>query len=241
MNRGAKHGLTILSLPILFFMSTRISGLAQTGQEGSRAQRGFYIGVFYTGLNTPTFRLPSGGEEIAGLQSASLPGFMAGYQYESGPIGLGARVVYWHTSLQNFVVPQMPGSLTMVSYADPAFTHITLDLLIEWICAQRLGVGIYGLLGLGSSTESYTISGSDFPDWNGQKRLSEFDYSYGFGAKFAPLKWISLIAEIRWMPGDKTSEFEFSYSEGGWDYYHVTDTYTTNYTTLASAGLSLHF
>jgi Outer membrane protein beta-barrel domain len=241
MKKNIMHMLVIFALLFPAVFSSRIPGFAQNTEEFPRAQRGFYIGAFYTGISTPTFRMASGGEELAVPQSSSTPGFMAGYQYDLGKFGFGARILYWHTSFKNFGAPEMPGSPTYVSYADPAFTHISFDLIIEWVCVQTLRVGLYGFLGMGSSTESYTISGSVFPEWNGQKSLSEFDYSYGLGAKFSPIKLISIIAEIRWMPGDRTTDLEYLYTKGGYDYFKVGDSYTTNFTTFASAGLSFHF
>ena len=49
----------------------------------------------------------------------------------------------------------MPGSPTYVRYTNPAFTHVTLDLLLEWIALAKPRVGAYGLLGLASSTERW--------------------------------------------------------------------------------------
>jgi hypothetical protein len=241
MRKNIKGALVMVCLFVLALAASNIPSFAQLVQEFPRAQKGFYIGAFYTGIDTPTFRMASGHEEIAIPQSSSMPGFMAGYQYDLGKLGLGARLLYWHTSFVKFAAPEMPGSIYYVNYADPAFTHISFDLIVEWICVQKLRVGLYGFLGMGSSTESYTLSGAVFPEWNGQKSISEFDYSYGLGAKFSPIKLLSLIAEIRWMPGDRTSDLEFLYSKGGYDYFRVLDTYTTNFTTFASAGLSIHF
>jgi hypothetical protein len=207
----------------------------------SRSQRGFYLGALYSGISNPTFRYPSGGEELAVKQSASSLGFLAGYQYDFERFGLGARAIYWHASFEDFNSEDMPGSQHYVNYANPALTHISFDLLVEWIATKKFFVGIYGLMGMASSTESYNISGSDFPEWNDQKSLTEFDYSYGFGIKISPLKLVSVITEIRWIPGDGTQELDFLYSSGGYNYYNPGDEYTKNHTTILSLGLTFHF
>ena len=241
MKKNIKGAFAMTCLLVLALFASSPSSFAQIVKEFPRAQRGFYIGAFYSGLDTPTFRMPAGDEEMVVPQSASLPGFMVGYQYDLRTFGFGGRILYWHTSLNNFGSPEMTGSPTYVNYADPAFTHITFDLIIEWICVQKLRVGIYGFLGMGWSTESYTISGSVFPEWNGQKSLTEFDYTYGLGVKFSPLKLISLVAEYRWMPGDLSLDMKFLYSKGGYNYYEPQGSHTANFTTIASAGLSFHF
>jgi hypothetical protein len=215
---------------------------SQNDKEQFRSQRGFYLGAVYSVIKNPTFR-PNGGEEIVVSQTASSPGFLAGYQYDITRFGFGARAIYWHASFQNFAFEEMPGSPFPVylKYTDPAFSHFSIDLLVEWIATKKFYVGIYGLLGLASSTERYNISGSTFPEWNGQKSLSEFDYSYGLGIKISPLKIVSIIAEIRWIPGDETQDLIYLYSSGGYDYFKAGDRYTTNFTTIFSAGLSFNF
>ena len=82
MNKEHPRVLFVLGFAILVFASAGVPASAQDGQ------RGFCFGAFYTGFNTPTFRMPSGGEELAVPQSASAPGFMSGFQYDSGKIGV---------------------------------------------------------------------------------------------------------------------------------------------------------
>ncbi|HEX2695629.1 MAG TPA: hypothetical protein VHP61_07725 [Acidobacteriota bacterium] len=103
-------------------------------------------------------------------------------------------------------------------------------------------MGIYGLLGLASSTEEYLISGSVFPEWNGNKSLSEFDYSYGLGVRFSPVKMLSAFTEFRFIPGDRTTEYKgYLYSDDTFDYFRNSRSYTKNYSSLLSAGLSVNF
>lgn len=217
--------------------------------EKSRSQRGFYLGALYSVIKNPTFRSPgpsgSGGEEIAVNQSASSLGFLAGYQYDFGKFGLGARAIYWHASFEDYTIKETfgAGAQPYVNYTEPAFTHISFDLLVEWIPMKKFYLGIYGLLGMASSTESYNISGAIFPEWDGHKSLTEFDYSYGLGIKISPLKWVSVIVEIRWIPGDATYDMNGT-TIGKYTYYTI-DPYDTghieNFTKIFSAGLSFHF
>lgn len=68
------------------------------------------------------------------------------------------------------------------------------------------------------------------------KSKIEFDGSYGLGIRIAPVKWISVISEIRWIPGETNLELEFLYSKGDYNYYKIIDRYTKNFTTFFSAG-----
>lgn len=226
---------------LLLVFAAGNTSLAQNNNDKSNIQGSFSVGALYSSFNNPTFRYPSGGEELYLPQSSFSPGFFAGYQYNISQLGFGARVIYWHTSFKDFFSEEMPGSQTFVNYIDPAFTHISFDLYIEWILTKKFHFGIYGLLGMASSTEKYDISGSSFPEWNGQKSLTEFDYSYGFGIKISPVKWVSVIAEIRWIPGDATHPLKFLYSQGIWNYYQVLPGYSTNKTAIISTGLSFNF
>jgi|GEM_PF-3289006 len=206
--------------------------------------KGFYVGALYSSLSNPTFRLPSGYEEVSIPQSASAPSFMLGYDFGWSGFGIGGRLLYFHAGLKPFVVSEMPGSPypTFVTYADPGFTHISFDILVHWLPFRDVTLGIYGLLGLASSTEKYLISGSTFPEWNGSKSLSEFDYSYGLGVRFSPVKLLSIFAEIRFIPGDLTTEYsDYLYSDDMYNYYANARSFTKNTSTLLSLGLSANF
>ena len=216
---------------------------AQSSGE-KRYFRGFYLGALYSSISDPTFRLPSGSGELPVLQSASAPAFMVGYDIGGGGFGVGARLFYFHSSFNTFAFSEQPGSLypSFAKYADPKFTHISFDFLVHWLPFRDLTLGIYALLGLASSTESYLISGSIFPEWDGNQSRSEFDYSYGLGVRFSPVKMMSIFAELRFIPGDSTTEYTgYLYSDDTYDYFQHARSFTQNTTSLLSIGLSVNF
>jgi hypothetical protein len=217
----------------------QISGQSNTNDDEFKSQRGFYLGGVFTTIKNPTFRPIS--HEVVIPQTAYLPGFNGGYWLDTRHLGMGTRIFVWHTSFEDFATEEMPGSPTIISLSEPTFSHISLDLLLEWIIPRKSFFGIYGLAGLALSRESYFISGATFDIWNGEKNLTEFDYSYGLGIRISPIKWISIISEIRWIPGVATTPLKFLYSKNNVNYYAASgETRVKNKTPVISAGLSLN-
>lgn len=247
MSKGAvRFGLVILAAGALALCA--IPASAQV--SGERAYfRGFYIGGMFSSLSNPTFRQPGGYGELPVPQSASGPAFMLGYDIGAGGFGLGARALYFHAAYQTFAVSEFPSSpydsgqyTTFIQYADPGFTHISLDLLVHWLPFRGLTLGIYGLLGMASSTEKYVISGSSIPEFNGSASRSEFDYSYGLGLRFSPVKMVSFFGEYRLIPGDLTTEYtDYLYSDDVYNYYGNSRSFTENTSGMFSFGLSVNF
>jgi hypothetical protein len=93
-----------------------------------------------------------------------------------------------------------------VAYDDPAVQLWFFDLGLQIRLMQRAPLFVSGVLGMGQERESYTISGAAFPEWNGNKTLNEFQYSYGLGAQVGPYRHVALFGEWRAVPGDLTTE-----------------------------------
>ncbi len=236
----------VLAVSATLAIVLSLAGAASAQSAEKKAFRGFYLGALYSSMSNPHFRGPSGSGELPIPQSASAPGFMLGYDIGAGGFGLGARLVYFHAAYKSFATTEMPGMpvewATFVQYADPKFTHISGDLMVYWLPFRGVTFGIYGLLGLASSSESYGISGSTFPEWNGLKSIGEFDYSYGLGLRFSPLRMISAFGEIRFIPGNLTTTYhDYLYSDDTWDYFGHSHSYTANTSSLLSFGLSVNF
>jgi hypothetical protein len=171
-----------------------------------------------------------------------MPALVAGYDIGSGYAGFGVRGIYFGTDFQSFATPEMPGGLEIVRYADPKYTVFMVDLLLHWAPARSRIFSAYGFLGLGTSAKKYTISDSVFPEWNGAKSLSEFEYSYGLGLRVRPVKLVSAFAEGRLIPGDQIIEGKnFLYSDGTYDYYEYGHAYTSHFTKVIAGGLAFHF
>jgi hypothetical protein len=213
---------------------------AQEARHGFRG--GFYFGALYGSLSGPTFRYPGGGEQLSISQAKTVPNFVIGYDIGSGPLGAGLRMSYLTASFGGFVTPDMPGGVNLVGYADPKYTLIMGDIMLYWAPARSNLFSIYGFLGLGAGHRTYTVSGSVFPEWNGARSVTEFEYSYGLGLRVKPVRFVGLFGEFRLIPGDRTTEFKhFLYSDGVWDYYEYADSYTSHFTPYIAGGLSFHF
>jgi hypothetical protein len=235
---------TILLLSLGFCLVVGSAADAIGGPiTGGGPHKGFYLGALYASIGNPLYRFPSGSEQLSIPGTSGNIGFLAGYDFAWNALGVGARIVYSGGAFQDFAAPQMPG-MTFAPYAkytDPKLSFIFLDLLLSWYPGGSGLFGVYGYLALGSGTESYTISGSDFPQWNGSKSLTEFRYGFGGGLRFTPLRFISLVGDLRLVAGDLVTEYtDFLYSDGTWNYYGNANQ-KTKYTTLLSFGLSINF
>jgi hypothetical protein len=204
---------------------------------------GFYLAPGYAMARTPLFRQPSGSSEAAIPQNNSAILFAGGYEHSLRSIFFGLRFAYWRNTYHNFSYPEMPNSPypVYVQYSNPKKTYIYGDIIAGWIPDKAGMFGLYGLLGLGSNGESYTLSGSDFQEWNGQKSKSEFNYSYGLGAKFTPIHLLSLFGEFRLTPGVASPKLKYLGEDEKYYYYEYLGTTTSNYTTALSIGLMINF
>ena len=212
--------------------------------QGSTSRHGFYIGGFYSSVANPTFRQAGTTTELPVPQTASAPGFLLGYHYDFGAVGVALQALYLHASYKTFAYTDNPGAFTpnFVQFGDPSLTHYSADLIVQWFPMKSYYLGIYGFLGLGATTESYTVSNAAFMQWNGQTSRTDFDYSYGLGVRVSPVKLISLFGELRLMPGDLTTEYTgYLYSDDTYDYFQNAKSFTNNTTTLVSFGLTLNF
>lgn len=73
-------------------------------------------------------------------------------------------------------------------YSKPGYQVYFLDLLLHFVPVPEIPFSLYGFLGLGGDTEKYSPSGAIFPQWNGEKSITEFVYSYGLGSRLFAIK-----------------------------------------------------
>lgn len=217
-------------------------GLAQDDGPRNNRPGGVFASYLYSSFSDPMFRGPGNGSEVSVSQSASGTGLQLGYLYLGESFGAGAGFTYWRTvEFNSFRAPAMPGSGSYVSYRNPHYSMWFFDTQVHWL-PTKLNVSMYGVLGLGSNSESCTISGatSPFTDWNGSRNVSSFQYSYGFGLQIFPLRNVSVHAEYRLIPGTAALETaDFLYSREGYDYYTVNDVRTERHTGVFSLGISI--
>jgi hypothetical protein len=229
----------------VFLAFVLLPSLVFAEEGGAFPHSGFFLSAHYSSVGGPIFRAASGNEEVAISGSSGKPGFMIGYEYNWEKFGFAARVSYFQASYPNFQAPEMPGSMspymTYVKYDSPRLTFLFLDLIVQWFPVKNGLLGIYALLGMGVGSENYTLSGSNFSDWNGPKSLSEFDYSYGFGVRFSPVRFVSLFGEMRFVPGDTSTDLKFLYSDSKYDYFQVGASSTPHTSSIFLAGLAVNF
>jgi len=219
----------------IFFLLTAIALPAATA-AASNPHRGFFISASFQSMWSPLFKEASGHSEVQVDQSSGGASFAGGYEYNWEKFGVGARLCYFGGRFAGFSASEMAGSQTSVKYADPKLSFIFFDMILRWFPVANV-FGIDGFLGLGSGTESYAISGSNFPEWNGAKKISEFDFSYGLGARFNPAAWISLLAELRWIPGVGTPPDSYWIING----IAMNSLTFKNHTMILTAGISANF
>jgi opacity protein-like surface antigen len=212
--------------------------------EGPRSNRpgGVFASYLYSSFSDPIFRGPGDGGEVSVAEAASGTGLQLGYLYLGKSFGAGAGLTYWRTvEFNSFRAPTMPGSGSYVSYRNPHYSLWFFDMQLHWL-PTTLNVSIYGVFGLGSNSESYTISDATAPfeEWNGSKDVSSFQYSYGFGLQIFPLRNVSLHAEYRRIPGATTTVAgDFLFTREGYDYYTVKDVKSRNHVGIISFGVSI--
>ncbi|MGA2586265.1 MAG: hypothetical protein ABSF88_04470 [Candidatus Aminicenantales bacterium] len=237
-----KKIIIFIGIGILCVAASPVFG-AEEKASANGPHRGFYLGGFYHSMGGPLFHYPGEGEELSISATAGSMGFFAGYDFAWASFGAGARLIYAGGAFPNFSAPEMPGMTfgPNVKYTDPKLSFIFLDLMLSWYPVESGLFGVYGYLGLGSGTESYTLSGSDFPQWNGAKSISKFDYSFGGGVRLTPIRYVSLFGELRLIAGDLVTEYSnYLYSDDTWNYYGSA-TQSTKYTTMFTFGLSVNF
>ena len=233
---------TNLFISLLLVLPLTVTA-AESGSGRQLRHSGFYLAPGYAMARTPLFKQPSGSSEAAIPQKNNSILFAGGYEHSLRSVFFGLRFAFWQNSYHNFSFPEMPNSPypVYVLYSNPKKTYISGDIIVGWIPDKAGMFGLYGLFGMGLNSESYTLSGSDFPQWNGQKSISEFNYSYGLGVKFTPINLLSLFADFRLFPGVLSQKLKYLYSDDTYDYFRYLGSETSNYTKALSIGLMINF
>lgn len=206
-----------------------------------------HLALLSTSVQNPIVRPASGGGELELPQSARTwsPRLSGLWAWEN--LGFEAGVSYLKVDLQPFVASDFavpaPGAAP-THYSSPSWRLITVDLMVHWVPLRWLPIDLYGLLGLSDRAYAYTAAGASFEQWNGLKENNEFTYGYGFGVRLMPVRWVSLLAEIRWMPGDSITPLTDCTpipDEPGWETCRLGSSSTASYTRLLSVGVAINF
>jgi len=227
----------------MFLLIGTAAAAESPAKASSGPPKGFYIGTGYSSLGNPLFRFPSGNEQLSIAGTAGGLGFLAGYDFAWETFGVGARLAAAGGSFENFATPSMPGDTLSpyARYSDPKMSFIFLDLMASWYPARSGLIGLYAYMALGMGKETYTISNAVFAEWNGEKSLTAFDYGFGFSLRLTPVRFVSLIGDLRLVAGDQVTEYsDFLYSDGTWNYWGKAES-KTKYTSVLTLGLAFNF
>lgn len=206
-----------------------------------------HLALLSTSISTPILRPASGHGELAVPQttrawSPRLSGFLG-----AGNFGIEGGISWLQTDLTSFEASDFavgaPGEAP-TRYANPSWRLISVDLMLHWLPLRWLPVDLYGVLGMADWAYSYQVSGATFPEWNGAKGDNEFTYGYGLGLRLMPIRYVSLLAEIRWMQGDSSTALTDCTpipDEPGWSWCHAGPSETKSSTRLVSIGAAVNF
>lgn len=212
----ATHGLRKLSLiPALGILMPAAARpqAAEGGTATVRSRMSYAVSVMQTRFSDPIFREPGpgGGSELPVSGSLTTWGIRGSATlWPISRLGVEAGVlVLGRARFDDFVFTDEfggGGSGSNVSYDEPTVQLWFFDLGLRFRLTPRAPLFVSGVLGMGQERESYAITGAAFPEWNGSKTLSEFQYSYGIGAQVGPFRHVALFGEWRVVPGDLITE-----------------------------------
>lgn len=240
----------ILVVVIVVFSLLNSTTNPALAQERSRRGLGrirgtVSVGAATSSFGTPIVRHPSGGEELPVDQTKQTAAFRASWFPLAGERGaLEIGLSYWKTAFEGFQFreQQQPTSQPSTTYTGPEVSLLFFDIALHVAPSKRVPWSIYGVLGMGSEGEKYTVSDATFSVWNGPKSNREFQFSYGLGTRVFPIRYVSLFAEFRFAPGDLVTEsgvcYVFTQGSTSWD---TCSGHFENHSTLLSLGGALHF
>lgn len=207
---SARHLLAAL----LWLLLSGVPGLAEgqkivpgTGARNSRGpgrvHRSLSLTVLSTKYHNPFLREPDvlgyGSDDVPSGQTIPTVGGRLSWLATQGRGGLEFGVAYWSVRLDDFTHVLVNGE--SVSYSDASVTLIQADLIGLGAPLRGFPAYVYGVLGFGLRRRSYTITGSPFSEVNGPRRRKEFQSSYGLGVRLSPIRQVSVVGELRWVPG----------------------------------------
>lgn len=210
---------------------------------------GFFVQTSYSMLDRPIFRPPDeGGRQIPVRLSKNAFGYAGGYESIGEQFGYGLGISYWSVAIPDFRYDAWEGTgsptPTYVDFAQPVFKLLFFDMFLHVLPWERGPIDLFVHLGLGTRMNDYTITQAEVPfqDWVGTHSVSEFEFSYGIGIRYQPVRFLSVFAEYRLAPGDldessgSNTETVIYWSNGTSSSSSPSGTFS-NYTKIFSAGI----
>jgi len=240
--------IPFVSVAVFFLLSSIANNaLAQGGSRGglARMKGTVSVGAAISSFGTPIVRHPSGGPELPIEQSRQTAAFRASwFPFAMERVALEVGLSYWKARFAGFEFRerQQPASEPSTTYSAPEVSLVFFDVALHVAPSKRVPWSVYGVLGMGSEGEKYTVSGATFSEWNGAKSNRVFQFSYGLGTRAFPVRYVSLFAEFRFVPGDLSTPggtcYMFVQGSTSWD---TCGGSFPNKSTLLTLGGAIHF
>ena len=184
------------------------TGAAARSPRSGGIRHSLSVTLLRTTYHDPFLREPGpqgvGALELQTGQTVQTVGGRVGWLATIGRFGLEVGVSYLRTGLTDFHYFNPVSLPDTVAYSNVSVGLVQADFLLLAKPSASVPLYVYGILGMGQSRRSYTLTGSVFPEWDGPRKASEFGYTYGLGLRLSPIRQLSLVAEYRWVPGDLT-------------------------------------
>jgi hypothetical protein len=214
--------------------------------------RGFYLRGGYTTFNQASI-VNWDDRELIVDQGKGMPAFGGGYARlrRESRVGFNVGAQFARTTLDPLRIDKFdqsgaPGSPgTTLSYSAIKYSMLLFDFDLYLVPQTQVPFTFTLGFVLGTGFQSYSVSGDDaeFQNANGSRSTTMFRYGYKLGAKYMPMRRLSIDLEFRPMGAytSTTTYSDYLYSADGWDYYGSSSTKGGPSERFFSAGLSFHF
>lgn len=185
-----------------------LAGRGLSAQEPtglSVLDRSFGVALSAITIRQPIVRYPSGGAGLPLDQSVQALGVRVSWipvARRRGAVELAADWVSASFGAFDLRYPEAAASDPPTHYANPRLSLFSFDFLGHWAPAPTVPWSVYVVLGAGTQVEKHTVSGAPYTTWNGERAYGEFQFSYGVGTSLFARRYVSLFADVRFVPGD---------------------------------------
>jgi hypothetical protein len=252
-----KRYIRVAGLVISIFVCLNVSAYGQENKDNDLLN-GFFVRGAYTSFSQAMIMTWNERDEFMLNQGKKMVAFGAGYAYKPNEFwaGFSASANFATTKLEPFVLNKYfdgvgsIGPLYMLRYNDISYSMLLFDCDALIFPLTKLPVALTVGFMLGSSFQSYSVSGDTEPymmNANGSRSVNMFRYGYILGCKIVPFRFVSLDIEYRPMAAytSTTHYSDYLYSKVidgvKWDYFGSSSTSEGPSESMFLMGISVHF
>lgn len=230
-----KSRLVCVSMILLSLLVVVASLEAQIPPNDKYRKTGFYVNAFWSRISAPIMFDPQSDspDEVALPEVKSSFGFSAGYEIltelrrATGRFGLG----FVSASYSDFIRPSsedLPTLSVPVTYQNPKYSLIFLDLAGHIVPDYELPVDFFLLVALGVSVESYTLIspanplavGFSKPILDGSQSRLHTQAGFGLGIRCFVIKRLAISTQYKWLYGEaRTQKLQYVAEDANFKYY----------------------